>query len=295
MKKTIGLIGVGMMGHGIASSLQRHGHPLVLLQHAGNQPVQDLLAAGAREVSTAAQVAREAELVVLCVTGSAQVEAVMTSSDGVLAGLRAGTYVVDCSTSVPASTVQLASLVSQKGARMLDAAMTRTPKEAALGRLNLLVGGAVDDVVACRSVLECFAENITHVGTIGAGHRMKLLHNYVSLGMVTLLAEAAACAQNAQVDMSNFVQILENGGGRGVALDRLKPYLLENSTSGLSFSLANAVKDLGYYSAMAHEMGSDSSLADAILKSLQLADSAAAVGTLLPEVVRLIAQRSAKG
>ncbi len=242
MKKTIGLIGVGMMGHGIASSLQRHGHALVLLEHPGNQPVQDLLAAGARQLGSPAQLAREVDFLVLCVTGSAQVEAVMTASDGVLQGLRAGSTVVDCSTSVPASTVHLASLVSQQGSNMLDAAMTRTPKEAALGRLNLLVGGDAAVLLSCRAVLECFAENITHVGPIGSGHRMKLLHNYVSLGMVSLVAEAAACAQNAQVDMSNFVQILETGGAKGIALDRLKPYLLEGSTSGLSFSLTNAVK-----------------------------------------------------
>ena len=79
----------------------------------------------------------------------------------------------------------------------MDAAMTRTPKEAAEGRLNLLVGA--DDALfeEVRPLLACFAENITHVGPVGAGHSMKLLHNYVSLGMVTLLSEAAACGRRS--------------------------------------------------------------------------------------------------
>ncbi len=294
MKKTIGIIGVGLMGHGIASSLQRHGYPLVLLDHAGNQPIQDLLTAGAQRCARASELATRVDVLILCVTGTAQVEAVMTAPDGVLDGLRAGGVVIDCSTSVPASTQALALLVKEKGAVMLDAAMTRTPKEAALGRLNLLVGGEAQDLEICRPVLACFAENIRHVGPIGSGHRMKLLHNYVSLGTVTLLAEAAACAQNAGVSMDDFVQILEAGGGRGIALDRLKPYLLEGSSSGLSFSVSNAVKDLSYYNAMAEQMGNDSTLANAVLTTLQKSDSEAPTGTLLPELVRLIAQRRAR-
>ena len=73
--------------------------------------------------------------------------------------------------------------------------MTRTPKEAAEGRLNLLVGGDAALFAECRPLLACFAENISHAGPVGAGHRMKLLHNYVSLGVIALLSEAAArCA-----------------------------------------------------------------------------------------------------
>jgi 3-hydroxyisobutyrate dehydrogenase-like beta-hydroxyacid dehydrogenase len=89
----------------------------------------------------------------------------------------------------------MAEAVQAAGSRFLDAPMTRTPKEAAEGRLNLLVGGDAALLARCRPVLQCFAENISHAGPVGAGHSMKLLHNYVSLGTVALLAEAAACAQ----------------------------------------------------------------------------------------------------
>src|SRR5262245_21291454 len=157
--RSIGLVGVGLMGHGIAANLLKHGHRLTVLEHAGNQPLDALRRAGARSVPTAAALARESDVVILCVTGSPQVEAVLTGADGVLAGLRAGAVVIDCSTAVPSSTERMAQAVRAAGGRFLDAPMTRTPKEAAEGRLNLLVGGDVALFAACRPLLACFAEN----------------------------------------------------------------------------------------------------------------------------------------
>src|SRR5262245_62092096 len=158
-KQHIGLIGAGLMGHGIASNLVKHGHPLTVLEHPGNQPLDALKAAGARTLPSAKALAREVDVVVLCVTGSPPVEAVPGRDDGVLAGLRRGAVVIDCSTAVPSSTERMAQAVHAAGGRFLDAPMTRTPKEAAEGRLNLLVGGEAALFEACRPILACFAEN----------------------------------------------------------------------------------------------------------------------------------------
>ena len=219
--KQIGMIGIGLMGHGIASNLQKHGHALTLLDHPGNQPLDALKAGGAKTANTPMAVAQQSEIIILCVTGSPQVEAVLTGEAGVLKGLKSGAIVIDCSTAVPASTVKLAQQVVDAGGRFMDAAMTRTPKEAAAGKLNLLVGSDADLLATCHPILSCFAENIVHAGPIGAGHQMKLLHNYVSLGSVALLSEAAACAQRAGVNAQTFVDVLSLGGGWGAALDRI--------------------------------------------------------------------------
>ena len=201
-KKNVGMVGIGMMGHGIASNLLKHGHALAVLEHEGNQPLDALKAAGAQTFTSAAALAARSEVVILVLTGSPQVEAVLTGADGVLAGLKPGSVVIDCSTAIPSSTIRMAEAVSKAGSAMLDAPMTRTPKEAAEGRLNLLVGGDAALFDACRPLLACFAENITHVGAVGSGHSMKLLHNYVSLGSVALIAEAAACAQRNGVALA---------------------------------------------------------------------------------------------
>ena len=189
----VGIVGVGLMGHGIARNvLERGGHDLVFLDHPGNQPVQPLLDLGAQSRARAADVASQSEIIILCVTGSPQVEAVLCGNDGVLAGLRAGSIVVDCSTALPASTVKMAALVHEAGGSFIDAPMTRLPQHAMAGTLNLLVGGELQTLERVRPVLDSFTENVTHVGPVGAGHRMKLLHNYVSLGFMSLLSEAAA-------------------------------------------------------------------------------------------------------
>ena len=288
MKQTVGMVGIGLMGHGIATNLVKHGHPLAVMTHPGNQPLDGLLAAGAQALPTAAAVAAQADVVILVLTGSPQVEEVLTGPAGVLQGLRPGTVVIDCSTAVPASTLRMAQAVQAAGGHFLDCPMTRTPKEAAEGRLNLLVGGDADLLDACRPLLQCFAENITHAGPVGAGHSMKLLHNYVSLGTVALLAEAAACAARNGVAPEVFVDVLTKGGGGGTALTRLQPFLLSGDANGLKFSIANAAKDLGYYHQMACDAGAALGIAGAVLATLQTAQAQCAPGTFLPELARLL-------
>ena len=285
----IGMVGIGLMGHGIASNLARHGHALLLLEHPGNQPLDALKATGAQTTPSAKDLASRVEAVILVVTGSPQVEAVLTGAGGVLEGLRPGSTVIDCSTAIPSSTRRMAQAVQQAGSRFLDAPMTRTPKEAAEGRLNLLVGGDAALLDEIRPLLKCFAENITHVGPVGAGHGMKLLHNYVSLGMVTLLAEAAACAGQSGVTPEAFVDVLAKCGGGGIALERIKPFLLAGDTGGLRFSIANACKDLGYYATMAADANARRDIAAAVLATLESA-RAQSPDALVPELASLLAR-----
>ena len=230
----------------------------------GNQPLDTLIAGGVTTFNTPRELAAQSNIVILCVTGTPQVEAVLFGEQGVLQGLEPNSIVIDCSTAVPASTERIAKFVSDYGCHFMDAAMTRTPKEAAEGRLNLLVGAEPTLFEQCKPLLECFAENIVHVGSVGAGHRMKLLHNFVSLGSVTLMAEAAACAQLAGIAPQTFIDVLAMGGGWGAPLERLKPYLTNKDTSNLRFSLANSLKDLSYYNQMAEDMRVDHTIAQAV-------------------------------
>lgn len=297
-KQKIGLIGVGLMGHGIAGNIVKHGHALSVLEHAGNQPLDTLKAAGVRSFTSGTELAASVDVLLLCVTGSPQVEAVLLGvqgEGGVLQGLRPGTVIIDCSTAIPSSTERLAARVAEAGGRFMDAAMTRTPKEAAEGRLNLLVGADEALFAEQRPLLACFAENITHVGPVGSGHRMKLLHNYVSLGSVALIAEAAACAQRAGVAPELFVQVLGQGGGAGTALERLKPFLLAQDAGGLRFAMSNALKDLGYYTAMAQDGHAARAIAEGVRQTLEAAVQASEPQALVPELVAVLARRGDGG
>lgn len=288
MTQAIGMVGIGLMGHGIARNVVKNGFPLTVMDHPGNRPLDELLAAGTQVRPTAAAVAADADVVILCVTGSPQVEAVLTGPDGVLETLRPGAIVVDCSTAMPASTVRMAQAVAEKGGRFLDAPMTRLAKHAHEGTLNLLVGGDPAVLAEVRTLLGSFTENVTHVGPVGAGHRMKLLHNYVSVGFMTLLAEAAAHAESAGVEPAVLVDVLAKGGGAGVTLQRVSPFMLTRDPSDVPFSIGNAAKDLAYYRETASEAGVRHAIADAISQTLEGVVALGHAQDYVPQLVELL-------
>lgn len=286
-KQKIGLIGAGLMGSGIASSLLRKHHSLTILEHPGNQPLDTLLKAGANTCNSASVLAAHSDVVILCVTGTPQVEQVLFQEDGVLQDLKKGCTIIDCSTAIPSSTLSISKRIEEAGGKFLDAPMTRTPKEAAEGRLNLIVGGDPEVYQACMPILQSYAENITYAGPTGSGHKMKLLHNYVSLGFSVLLAEAAACANKSGIDAKAFCEILASGGGGGVVLNRLRPFIESGDASGFQFTVSNALKDMSYYCALAKDQHAQDDIAQTIRKAYSEAADAGLAQEPLPKLVEL--------
>lgn len=286
--KRLGMVGIGVMGHGIAATLVGHGYPLVFLDHPGNQPVDDLVAAGARSVGSLTELAAESDVVILCVTGTPEVEAVLLGSGGVIEHMRPGTVVIDHSTAIPSSTMRVAEEVAKAGGRFLDAPMTGTPKDAAAGRINLLVGGDPALFEEYQPLLAGYAQRIVYGGPVGAGHRLKLLHNFVSMGFAAVLAEAIACAERAQVDIPQFVEVLANGGGRSTILDRMRPFIEEHDLTAYRFSIGNAAKDLGYYTALAEELGASRTTAEAVHRLYADAVAAGHGQETIPEMVTIL-------
>ena len=287
----IGIIGVGLMGHGIAHNvITRGGFPLAFLDHPGNQPVADLLAAGATPCASAGEVAAAADVVILCVTGSPQVETVLTGDGGVLEQLAPGTVVVDCSTSLPDSTVRMGALVAAAGGALLDAPMTRLASHARAGTLNLLVGGDAATLERVRPVLACFTESIDHVGPLGHGHRLKLLHNFVSLGFMAVLGEAAAQAAAADVAPAVLIDVLARGGGAGAALERMTPHLLSGDAGNVPFAIANALKDIDYFRQMVAGSPASHAIADGVSAALSGVVRAGGGEAFMPALSRLLQQ-----
>jgi 3-hydroxyisobutyrate dehydrogenase-like beta-hydroxyacid dehydrogenase len=286
--RRLGMVGIGVMGHGIAATLASRGHPLAFLEYPGNQPVDDLLAAGARPVPTLADLASDADVVILCVTGSPEVEAVLLGGDGVVDHLRPGTIVIDHSTAIPASTVRVAEAVAKAGGRFLDAPMTGTPKDAEAGTLNLLVGGDAALFAEVEPLLQEYARRIVYAGPVSAGHRLKLLHNFVSMGFAAVLAEAVACADRAGVDLGLFVDVLANGGGKSTMLERMRPYVETHDTTAYRFSIGNAAKDLRYYSAFAEELHAARTTAAAVARVFAEAADTGHARETVPELVTIL-------
>ncbi len=203
--------------------------------------------------------------------------------------MRAGTIIIDHSTAIPSSTMRIAEAVARSGGRFLDAPMTRTPNDAAAGKLNLLVGGGTALFQECGPLLACYAENIVHAGPVGAGHQLKLLHNFVSVGFAAVLLEAVACAERAGVDATLFLDVLNSGGGRSVTLDRMRPFIETHDMTVYRFSIGNAAKDMGYYSTMAEELGAANTMAEAIRQVYANAVSGGHAQDTVPAMIALLA------
>lgn len=262
----IGFIGLGMMGRGMAKHVLHKGHPVALLLRSTENELAcaDLLADGAQSLKTAAEVAATADVIIISVTGSPQVEEVVFGDKGILQTLKPGCVVVDCSTSLPDSTRQVAAAIAAKNAKFLDAALTGTPKHADEGELNLLVGGDKDVLAIVRPVFDLFAKNIYYCGAVSAGHTTKLLHQFVVLGNAAILAEAFSCAGKTGVNLEVLCDVIASGGANSTAFQRLRPYVLEGNDQLFRFSLANAHKDMHYYARMAGEAKAVSFIGDAV-------------------------------
>lgn len=286
--KQLAFIGVGFMGHGMAKNLMKKGHSLTLLDHPGNQPVDDLIAMGAEKAAVMQDTIAGADVVFLCVTGSPQVEAIMYGEDGILAHLKQGAIIIDGTTADPGSTLKIAQAVQAKGGRYVDAPMTRTPKEAEEGRLNVLVGGDDETIAMVRPLLEAYGENIYIGGPVGSGHQMKLLHNYISLGTSAMLSEAYCVAGKAGVDKSVLTQVLATGGGQSVVLNRMIPFVESGDDSGFQFTLINACKDLRYFTHMAEDQMVSVPIAESMHQTYITASNVGGEEKLIPELIDIL-------
>ena len=244
----IGFIGLGLMGHGMARNLLKKGHPLVFLVNKNRKNLADLLELKAREVKSPGEIAKESDVVILCVTGTPQVEANVYG--GLLEGARQGQIVIDCSTSQPDSTARIRADFAKKGVRFVDAPLARTPQHAEEGKLNCMVGADAKTFADVKPVLEKFCENILHAGGPGSGHKIKLVYNFVAMGHAAITCEALAACAKVGVDLEVFLKLVSAGGANSAMFQMVVPKALQGDFTGLLFTLGNAHKDIGYYQQM---------------------------------------------
>ncbi|MEO5732169.1 MAG: NAD(P)-dependent oxidoreductase [Rubrivivax sp.] len=264
----IGFIGIGMMGHGMARHLLANGFGLRFMVHRNRSTLQDLLDAGAREVASHSDLVQGADAVVLCVTGTPQIESILLGDDGLLAHAAPGLLIIDCSTAEPSSTTRMRQAAEARGCRYVDAPLARTPKEAEEGRLNTMVGASDDDFARARPVLAAFCENIFHVGPAGHGHVVKLVNNMMAMTMAASIAEAMATAAKAGVSLPKLFEVLSAGGvNSGILRMMLGPMLEGGKLDGLKFAIGSAQKDLRYYTHLAESLPTSAFIAEAAHQS----------------------------
>src|SRR5690348_14669450 len=273
-KPRIGFVGVGLMGHGIAKNLLAKGFPLTLRVHRNRAAAQDLLAAGAAEAASYAELARNADIVILCVTGAPQVEEVVLGPDGIASAAREGLIVVDTSTSEPATTSRMRNVLADQQVRFVDAPLARTPVEAEQGRLNIMVGADDATFAELQPTFAAFCENIVHAGPPGHGIVLKLINNFIAQAICTATAEACAAAAKSGLSIRKLHQVISAGAVNSGLFQMLVGKMLEGGDlSGLKFTLSNAAKDLRYYTHFTESMMLPSIVGEAVHQSLVTANA----------------------
>lgn len=284
---SIGFIGVGLMGHGMAKNIVEAGYRLTVIAHRNREPVDDLKRRGASEAASIAALAEASEVIFLCLPGSPQVEAAVGE---ILAGGRAGRTIVDCSTSNPVSTRALAAACRKAGVTLVDAPLSRTPKEAWEGTLDTMVGASAEDFERLRPLLETWAGKVVRVGEVGAGHTMKLLNNFLSLGYASIYSEALAIGAKSGIDAATFHSVI--GGGRmdcGFYQTFMK-YVVERDRDAHKFTLRNAHKDMRYLVSLANESGIASHVSSAVKNGLATAEALGRGDDFLPTLSDIVAE-----
>lgn len=269
-KPRIGFAGIGLMGHGAAKNLVDKGFPLAVLAHRNRAPAEDLLARGAGEATSAADLAMASDILFLCLPSSVEVEAIALGPGGIAAHGKAGLIVVDMTTADPNSTLRVAAALADRGIRMVDSPLGRTPADAEAGRLNAMVGGADADVAAVRPALEAFCENVFHVGPLGAGHTIKLVNNYLALANAAVVAEGIVAAARAGVDLAALRDVVMAGGAASAVFGVHMKAIVDRDPKVGAFAIANARKDVDYFVRMTGSTPGVGAMAASALQTFNL-------------------------
>ena len=282
-KPVIGFIGLGLMGGNMVENLQKRGFEVVVMD-LNQDAVDAVLARGnASQASTPKELAEKSDIVELCLTTSAVVEKIVNGDNGILAGIKKGSVLIDFGTSIPASTKKIGAALAEKGAGMIDAPLGRTPAHAKDGLLNIMAAGDKATFDKYESMLKEQGENVFYLGALGAGHTTKLINNFMGMTSVVAMSQAFAAAELAGVDRAQLYDIMSAGPSNSPFMKFCKHYAVDGN-SDLGFSINNANKDLGYFVQMVSDLGSESLVAKATSTSLQAAVDAGMGNGNVPEI-----------
>ena len=239
----VGVIGLGALGLPMAANLRRADVPMRVHTRSRNAE-RDPNLLGAITCATPAEAAEGVDVLLLCVSDNAAVEAVLFGANGASNQLAAGSVVVDCSTIAPATAITSAKRLAQRGVHYLDAPVTGGTEGAKAGSLTVLVGGDPAALERARPVLEIIGGSIHHFGAVGRGQQVKAVNQVLVAGSYAAVAEAMALGQRLELPMEAVVNALQGGAAGSWALSHRATSMLTASYP-LGFRMSLHHKDLG--------------------------------------------------
>ncbi|HXI80820.1 MAG TPA: NAD(P)-dependent oxidoreductase [Verrucomicrobiae bacterium] len=256
----IGFLGLGTMGAAMAANLARAGFAVTAWNRSpGRAPELDDLGIG--RAATPAEVAGIADIVVVCVSDTPDVESVLFGTHGLADGARPGSLVIDCSTISPSATRDFAARLAERDVALVDAPVSGGSEGAQKATLTIFCGGEDAAVERARPILAAIGRTITHVGPSGAGQAVKAVNQVILAGTYLGVAEGIVLAMKAGLDVDQVVDALGGGAAQSWVLANRSGRMLANDYP-LGFKVELHRKDLGIALALAHEKGAELPVTD---------------------------------
>ena len=249
----VAFIGLGRMGSLMARNLMSAGHSL-FVHDLDRTACNALVEIGARRVSSAAEAARQATIVISSVPGPLEVKEIMNGHDGVLAGVAEGSLVIETSTIGASQSRDLASQFSALGVSYVDATVNRIRLDGvAQGRMTIMVGGEVSDFERARPILECLGDQVHHIGPTGSGNVVKILNQMIFLSYVAVFSEGIALGQRLGVPLETLLRVFStSAAGHTMIVDKYDQIEADDETPG--FAISRVIKDLELASELCDEV-----------------------------------------
>jgi 2-hydroxy-3-oxopropionate reductase len=246
MNMKVGFIGLGVMGAPMARNLLAARMEVVGFNRTASKAAFLAESHGGAVAASPADAARDADVIVTMLPDSPDVEAVLTGEGGVLAAAKPGALVLEMSTIRPDVAVRMHDAARAAGVRMLDAPVSGGEAGAVEGSLSIMIGGAADDVVAARPVLDAVGKTIVHVGGPGSGQTVKAANQLLVASHLQALSEALVFLDAHGVELSAALEVLGGGLAGSTVIARKGPSMLANAF-GPGFRVELHHKDLGIY------------------------------------------------
>ena len=251
--ESIGFVGLGTMGAAMSANLLKAGARLTVWNRTPGRAAP-LVALGAREAASPAEVAAASDITLVCVSDTPDVEAVLFGSGGVASGAPAGRLVVDCSTISPDATRRFGARLAEQQVALVDAPVSGGSEGARLGTLTMFVGGAEQDVARAMPALEAVGKTITHLGPLGSGQVAKAVNQVMIGGMYMGVAEGLVLGLKAGLDPARLVAALSGGSAQSWVLANRSGRMIDDEYP-LGFRTALHRKDIGIALELAGESG----------------------------------------
>ena len=253
MPTSVAFLGLGAIGAPMAAHVARAGHTLSVWNRTVARAADSAAAAaGARVATSAADAVRHAEIVITCLPESSDVVQLLADDEGaMMAALRSGTLLVDCTSGDPGTSRRIAADLDARGVAFIDAPVSGGVVGAEAGKLTVMVGGAAASLDRARPVLDAFAGKIVHCGDIGAGHALKAVNNALLALHIWSTAEGLATALKAGVRPDVALDVINASSGRSNASMNLFPERVLTGAFPRTFRLALLDKDAGIAADMA--------------------------------------------